>query len=112
MIDTSVLVAGIPGFKSSRAVENPGITLLREWLDSPTFTWHITGEILSEYKEVLARLGVIRSLIGEVVNRLREAAEIVEVRNTIDISPDPADDPFCACAVKSQNSPETDLRAH
>jgi predicted nucleic acid-binding protein len=58
----------------------------------------ITDEIVSEYKRVLAKLGVRRSLIGKIVNLLGEEAELVAVAKLPDISPDPGDDPFCACA--------------
>jgi len=43
-------------------------------------TWLVTEEILSEYKEVLSRLGVRRSLVGGIINLLREATEFVDVR--------------------------------
>jgi hypothetical protein len=43
-------------------------------------------------------LGVHRSLIGKIVNLLREEAELVAVARMPDISPDPGDDAFCACA--------------
>jgi putative PIN family toxin of toxin-antitoxin system len=98
VIDTSVLVAGVAGFKSSRAVENPSASLLRHWLEEETFTWLVTEEILSEYKEVLSRLGVRRNLVGGIINLLREAAEFVDVRTEDDVSPDPTDNAFCACA--------------
>ena len=98
VIDTSVLVAGVAGFKSGRAVENPSASLLRHWLEEETFTWLVTEEILSEYKEVLSRLGVRRNLVGGIINLLREAAEFVEVRTEDDLSPDPTDNAFCACA--------------
>ena len=51
-----------------------------------------------EYKEVLRRLGVRRSLIGAVVNQLREEAEFVDVRFASEVSPDPGDNPFSAWA--------------
>jgi uncharacterized protein len=98
VIDTSVLVAGVAGFKSGRAVENPSASLLRHWLEEETFTWLVTEEILSEYKEVLSRLGVRRNLVGGIINLLREAAEFIEVRTEDDLSPDPTDNAFCACA--------------
>src|SRR5882724_2670047 len=37
-------------------------------------------------------------LIGRIINRLREEASLVPVKRTERVSPDPADDPFCACA--------------
>jgi predicted nucleic acid-binding protein len=98
VIDTSVLVAGIAGFKSWRAVENPSASFLRDWIEHATFTWLVSEDIVSEYKEVLTRLGVRRNLVGEVINLLREEAEFVDVRLTSDASPDPDDNPFCACA--------------
>ena len=98
VVDTSVLVAGVAGFKSGRAAENPSALLLREWLERETFTWLVTEEILSEYKGVLTRLGVRRNLVGEIINLLREEAEFVAVRGEVDLSPDPDDNVFCACA--------------
>ncbi len=97
-----MLVAGIAGFKSWRAVQNPSASFLRDWLENATFTWLVSEDIISEYKEVLTRLGVRRNLVGEVINLLREEAEFVEVRATSDVSPDPDDDPFCACAEQGK----------
>jgi predicted nucleic acid-binding protein len=77
---------------------NPSASFLREWLENDTFTWLLTEEILSEYKEVLTRLGVRRNLVGQIVNLLREEAEFVDVRSESDVSPDPDDNLFCACA--------------
>ena len=102
MIDTSVLVAGIAGFKLGRPVGNPSARLLRDWLENAKFTWLVSEEILAEYKEVLRRLGVRRNLIGAVINLLREEAWFVDQRSTSEISPDPGDDPFCACAEEGQ----------
>ena len=98
VVDTSVLVAGIGGFKTRRSVGNPSASFLREWLENDNFTWLVTEEILSEYKEVLTRLGVRRNLVGQIINLLREEAEFVDVRGASDISPDPDDNAFCACA--------------
>lgn len=102
MIDTSVLAAGIAGFKPRRAVRNPSAALLRDWIENTTFTWLVSEDILAEYKEVLARLGVRRSLIGKVVNLLREEGEFVDVRFASNVSADPDDNPFCACAEQAQ----------
>jgi len=51
-------VAGISGFKSWRTAENPSASFLRDWLEKANFTWLVTEDIFSEYKEVLTRLGV------------------------------------------------------
>lgn len=99
MVDTSVLVAGIAGFKSLELSQrNPSARFIRHWLEKDSFTWLITEEILLEYKEILARLGVRRGLVGTIINLLREEAEIVRPSALAAISPDPDDDPFCACA--------------
>ena len=45
-----------------------------------TFIWLVSEDIISEYKEVLTRPGVRRNLVGEVINLLREEAEIIDVR--------------------------------
>jgi predicted nucleic acid-binding protein len=97
-----VLVAGIAEFKSWRVAENPSASFLRDWLEHATFTWLVSEDIISEYKEVLTRLGVRRNLVGEVINLLREEAEFVDVRITGDASPDPDDNPFCACAEQGR----------
>ena len=98
VVDTSVLVAGVAGFKKGRSVGTPSASFLREWFENDTFAWLVSEEILSEYKEVLTRLGVRRHLVGQIVNLLREEAEFVDVRGESDISPDPDDNVFCACA--------------
>jgi predicted nucleic acid-binding protein len=97
-----VLVAGVAGFKSWQAVKNPSASFLRDWLEDATFTWLVSEEIVSEYKEVLTRLGVRRNLVGEVINLVREEAEFVDIRVTSDASPDPDDNPFCACAEQGR----------
>jgi predicted nucleic acid-binding protein len=58
----------------------------------------VTDEILVEYKQILARLRVRRPVIGKIINLLREEAEFIAVAAIPEISPDPGDDPFCACA--------------
>jgi predicted nucleic acid-binding protein len=98
-VDTSVLVAGISGFRAGAvSTSNPSARLLRNWLERGTFTWIVSEEILDEYKSVLGRLKVRRDTIGILVNLLREEAELIAPRSRRKISPDPADDPFCACA--------------
>ncbi len=102
VVDTSVLVAGVAGFKVRRSVQNPSASLLRDWIERATFTWLVSEDIIAEYKEVLTRLGVRRNLVGEVINLLREDAEMVEVRTTGDVSPDPDDNLFCGCAEQGR----------
>jgi len=64
--------------------------------------WLVSEEILLEYKRVLARLRVRRPTIGKVINLIREEAELIHISAIARISPDPGDDPFCACAERGQ----------
>jgi len=84
--------------------KNASATLLRDWLEQGTFTWLLTEEILAEYKGVLGKLGVRRNLVGEIINLLREEAEFLAVRGQVDVSPDPDDNAFCACAEQGNAS--------
>lgn len=123
VVDTCVLLAGIAGFKSLNIpLKNPSAKLLREWTERDTFVWLLTDEILLEYKQILARFGVRRPLIGKVLNLLREEAEFISVYSSPDISPDPGDNSFCACAeigradfivtLNPKDFPQTLLSAH
>ena len=99
VIDTSVLIAGISGFREPYVRgKNTSSDLLYRWAEKGNFLWLVTEDILDEYKEVLKRLGVRPSLIGTVINLIRERAEEVDVRASVEISPDPKDDAFCICA--------------
>jgi predicted nucleic acid-binding protein len=103
VIDTSVLVAGISGFREPFVQgRNPSADVLHRWAERNHFVWLITEAILDEYKEVLKRLGVRPHLIGQVVNLIRERAEEVKARSSIEISPDPGDDPFCLCSEQAK----------
>ena len=99
VVDTSVLVAGISGFR--RAVlkrENKSARLIREWIDRRPFVWLVSKDILDEYRDVLRRLGVRRATVGRVANLLAEGAELVASGPSRGLSPDPGDEPFCTCA--------------
>jgi predicted nucleic acid-binding protein len=96
-------VAGIAGLKHLKiAPKNPSAKLLRHWIEKDTFIWLVSDEVLLEYKQILSRLGVRRPVIGKVINLLREEAEHVSARALPNISPDPGDDPFCACAEQGE----------
>jgi uncharacterized protein len=122
VVDTSVLVAGISGFREPFVpCRNPSADVLHRWAEKNHFVWLVTEDILDEYKEVLKRLHVRSGLIGRVVNLIRERAEEVKVRPSIEISPDPKDDPFCLCSeqgnadfvitLNSSDFPEERLQA-
>jgi predicted nucleic acid-binding protein len=99
VVDTSVLVSGISGFRKPFVPgKNPSADLLYRWAEEGNFVWLVTEDILDEYKEVLRRLRVRTNLIGTVVNLIRERAEHIDVRLSFQISPDPKDDPFCLCS--------------
>ena len=103
IIDTSVLVAGIAGFREPFVPgRNPSADLLQRWAAENHLVWLVTEEILDEYKEVLKRLRVRASRIGLAINLIRERAEKVDVRPVAEISPDPKDDPFCRCAEQGK----------
>ncbi len=104
VVDTSVLVAGISGFREPFVSgRNPSADVLHRWAEKNHFVWLITEDILEEYKEVLKRLHVRPNLIGKVVNLIRERAEEVKVHASAQISPDPKDDPFCLCSESRQS---------
>lgn len=98
VVDTSVLVAGIAGFRKPDAAKTPSAIFLRNWIEHDSFTWLVTDDILDEYTEVLARLNVPRAVIGRVVNLLREEAEVVVPGRSSSAAPDPDDAPFWDCA--------------
>ena len=103
VVDTSVLVAGISGFREPFVQgRNPSADVLHSWAEKNQFVWLVPDDILEEYKDVLKRLRVRPNLIGRVVNLIRERAEEVKVRRLIEISPDPKDDPFCFCAEQGR----------
>ena len=98
VVDTSVLVAGVAGLKDPSVPTTTSALFLHEWIEHDTFTWLVTRDILDEYTEVLARLGVRRAVIGQIVNLLRREAEFIETPRTVEAEPDPGDAPFWACA--------------
>jgi predicted nucleic acid-binding protein len=98
VVDTSVLVAGISGFREPFVPgRNPSADALYEWAERSNFVSLVTEDILDEYKEVLKRLGVRPNLIGTVINLIRERGKEVKVRVRTETSPDPGDDLFCDC---------------
>jgi predicted nucleic acid-binding protein len=80
------------------ACERESAILLRDWIKDDTFTWLITADILEEYAAVLAELRVRPAVIGRLVNLLKEQAEWIEPRRTVEADPDPGDSPFWTCA--------------
>jgi hypothetical protein len=63
--------------------------MLYKWAEKGDFVWLATEDILDEYKEVLKRLRVRSTLIGAVINLIRERAEPVNVHASFEISPIP-----------------------
>jgi predicted nucleic acid-binding protein len=98
-----VLVAGISGFREPFVSgRNPSADALYKWAERNHFVWLITEDILEEYKEVLKRLHVRPNLIGNGINLIRERADEIKLRSSIELSPDPKDDPFCLCAEQGK----------
>ena len=103
VVDTSVLLAGISRFREPFIPgRNPSADVLQKWPEKGNFIWLVTEDILDEYKEVLKRLGVRRNLIGRVISLIRERAEEIKLRSSIEISPDPGDEPFCHCSEQGR----------
>ena len=122
VVDTSVLVAGVAGMKDSIHETNAAsATFVQRWVEERTLVWLISDEILEEYREVLARLGVRRPLIGKIVNTLRAKGEDVKPGPTRNLSPDPDDNHICDCAeygdadfivtLNPKDFPQASLRA-
>lgn len=100
VVDSSVVVAGIAGFREPyEKGRNPSADLVFNWANTDSFVWLYSEEILDEYKAVLRRMRVRPHIIGAFVNQLRERAEKIEVRSRISVSPDPNDDPICNCSA-------------
>ena len=103
VVDTSVLVAGISGFRHPFVSgRNASADVLHRWAAKNNFVWLISEDVLDEYKEVLRRLRVRSHSIGRVINLIRERAEEVNVRTLTQLSPDPSDDAFCLCAERGK----------
>lgn len=105
VVDTSVLIAGAAALRGSPLEpETDSGKFLVRWIEQENFEWLYTEEILDEYKELLKRFNVNPSLAGRFVNLLREVGVHVRVRSQRSFSPDPGDDPFCACAEAGKAS--------
>jgi predicted nucleic acid-binding protein len=99
VVDTSVVIAGAAAFRGAPLrPETESGALLLKWIEEGHFQWLYTEEILTEYKELLKRFQVRPGIVGQFINLLREEGIAVHVRKAPGISPDPGDDPFCACA--------------
>jgi hypothetical protein len=79
---------------------NSSASFIREWNEGDIFIWLMTEEILEEYKSVLMRRQVRRSVIGRIINILRQQAVFVTISHPVTVSPDPGDEPFCASPNK------------
>jgi predicted nucleic acid-binding protein len=118
VVDTSVLVAGISGFRESPPTVASG-ALLRAWTESSTFVWLVTEDILSEYREVLERLHVRPA--ARIVGLIREEARFVRVTKRVEGLPDQDDAAFADCAesgdadflvtLNPKDFPQSKLRA-
>ena len=71
-------------------------------VENGKFVWLVTPELLEEYKEVTKRLNVRASVAGRLVNLLREEAEEVTVRRSVEIYSDPGDNCLCLRAEEGR----------
>lgn len=122
VVDTSVVIAGAAAFRGAPLhPETDSGRLLLKWVKEGHFQWLYTEDILDEYKEGLKRCKVRPATIGIFINLLREEGIEVSVRKTPSVSPDPGDDPVCACAeagnaefivtLNSRDFPQTRIKA-
>jgi hypothetical protein len=88
VVDTSVLVAGVSGFRDE-PTDNPSATFLAAWTDTPTFVWLLNVEVLERLRVRSAR---------RIVALIREQGQVVRVINKLSDLPDRDDAPFCECA--------------
>jgi predicted nucleic acid-binding protein len=95
IVDTSVLVAGVAGFRTDPP-RTPSAVLLREWCEAPIFVWLVTDEILEEYLEVLTRLNVRGA--AKIVRLISEEAEHVQATARVSGLPHEEDAHFAECA--------------
>ena len=56
VVDTSVVAAGVAGFKAGVTLTNDSARLIRDWMENDTFVWLVSADIVDEYKAVLGRL--------------------------------------------------------
>ena len=97
------MISGISAFKGSFVPgKSSSADMLHEWVARPGFVWLVTAEILEEYKEVAKRLNVRPNVAGRLINLLHEEAEDIAVGEATQISPDPKDNCFCACAEEGR----------
>ena len=96
VVDTSVLVAGIAGFKSTgfkstkTAPKNPSANLLRDWIDGDTFVWLVSDEILLEWLPELRRLfpiyletnGVLHTALLRLINLIDHISMDIKLPST------------------------------
>ena len=104
VIDTSVLVAGVSGFRQGRKgfQNNANAELIKRWISYGSFTWLYSADIVAEYKHILAKKGVRPNTIGKIINLLRDEGSEVLVSHSHEISPDYTDNPFCDCAIEGE----------
>jgi predicted nucleic acid-binding protein len=95
-----VLVGGARAFRNQYIPgENRSADVIYKWIDEDAFEWLITSDIVKEYSEILNRRKVRSAVIGRIINLLREqGTEIVVDEEAADVSPDPEDNEFIACA--------------
>jgi len=78
VVDTSVLVAGIAGFRAGKTRDlTPSAQFLLSWVRRNTSTWLVSEEILDEYKRVLGYLRVRRNLIGSSICFVRKLSSLM-----------------------------------
>ena len=93
VVDTNVLVSAILRGRNPRAV-------IEFIIDTPDYSWMVSPEILTEYKEVLNRtkFKLKQEMIAEWEEVLDTVTILVDVELEIDFPRDIKDAKFIACA--------------
>lgn len=96
VIDTNVLVSAVLRDRAPEAV-------ILFVLEQDGFTWIVSEDILTEYRNVLARkrLGIPELIQQRWLRLISTLASIITVDQTISFPRDPKDAKFLACALSA-----------
>ena len=97
VVDTNVLVSALISPRGNEALL---VLAINDGLVRTCYS----SEILDEYAEVLARpkFGFPADIIAELIDTLRRNGDLIRVKLSIPLSPDPGDDKFLACALAAK----------
>lgn len=97
VIDTNVLISAVLRDRDPEAV-------ILFVLEQDNFTWVVSDDILTEYRNVLARkrLGIPELMQQRWLQLIASFTSIVSVDQTVSFPRDPKDAKFLACALSAK----------